>query len=499
MQRTPARILPPLLGLLATACASAGPAAAPAPSPGREAGAAASGAPASSSTATSRGAAALPPFDPAAAPAMRAEVRGAFLHAWDGYRRYAWGHDEVRPLSDSTRDWYGEPVLMTPIDAYDTMLLIGLDAEAADAKRLILDRLSFDRDTSVQVFEVTIRLVGGLLSAYEMDGDPRFLAFAADLGERLLPAFDSPTGMPYRFVNLRTGAVRDSASNPAEIGSLMLEFGTLARSTGRREFYDVAKRAVAALFQRRSKIGLVGERIDVRTGEWLSSESHVGGYIDSYYEYLYKSWLLFGDDDFRAMWDASIGPVNRYLADTHDGRLWYGHADMESGKRTATRFGALDAFLPGLLALSGDTARAARLMASVYRMWSTFDVEPEVMDYESMTVVEGAYPLRPEALESAFYLWRTTGEERWRAMGKDIFERIVRWTRTPTAFAGLADVRTKEKRDRMHSFLLAETFKYAWLLFAPDSVLGLDDVVFNTEAHPLRRPRKRRPAGAPRR
>jgi mannosidase alpha-like ER degradation enhancer 2 len=119
------------------------------------------------------------------------------------------------------------------VDAYDTMLLMGLDAEAAGAKRLILDRLSFDRDISVQVFEVTIRLLGGLLSAYQMDHDPRFLTLATDLGDRLLPAFRSPTGMPFRYVNLRTGATRDSVSNPAEIGTLMLEFGSLAKLTGR--------------------------------------------------------------------------------------------------------------------------------------------------------------------------------------------------------------------------------------------------------------------------
>jgi hypothetical protein len=98
---------------------------------------------------------------------------------------------------------------MTPVDAYDTMLLMGLTDEAADAKRLILERLSFDQDVSVQVFEVTIRLLGGLLSAYEMDGDPRLLHLATDLGDRLLPAFRSPTGMPFRYVNLRTGATRD--------------------------------------------------------------------------------------------------------------------------------------------------------------------------------------------------------------------------------------------------------------------------------------------------
>ena len=68
-----------------------------------------------------------------------------------------------------------------------------------------------------------------------------------------------------------------------------------------------------------------------------------------------------------------------------------------------------------------------------------------------------------------------------------MFEAIDRWTRSEAGFAALADVRTKEKRDRMHSFLFAETLKYAYLLFAPPSTLDLRAVVFNTEAHPLRR------------
>src|SRR3954465_895907 len=142
------------------------------------------------------------------------QVRGAFLHAWRGYRRYAWGHDDLDPLSRKPHDWYGVPLLMTTVDAYDTMLLMGLGAEAKDAKSLILERLSFDQDISVQVFEVTIRLLGGLLTASQMDPDRRFLPLAADLGARLLPAFRSPAGMPFRYVNLRAGGPRDSMSNP---------------------------------------------------------------------------------------------------------------------------------------------------------------------------------------------------------------------------------------------------------------------------------------------
>lgn len=419
--------------------------------------------------------------------ASAAQVREAFRHAWGGYERYAWGHDELLPLSRSSRDWYPASLVMTPLDAFDTMWLMGFRAEAARAKALILDSLSFDRDFPVQAFEITIRMLGGLISAYQLDGDPRFLALARDLGDRLLPAFRSRTGMPYRYVNLRTGAVRGVVSNPAEIGTQMLEFGALSKLTGDPRYYDAAKRAVVALFARRSRIGLVGSTIDVETGRWVDRDSHVSGGIDSYYEYLLKAWLLFGDSTFKGMWDTSVVAVNRYLADERAGGLWYGHADMETGARGVTQFGALDAYFAAVLAKSGDTARAGRLMQSIFSMWTRFGIEPEQLDYVTMRPVEAGYVLRPEAIESAYYLFRATGQPRYREMGRAMVDSLFRYTRGAVGFTALTDVVTKERRDQMESFFLAETLKYAWLLFAPPSALPFDSVVFNTEAHPIRR------------
>ncbi len=423
-----------------------------------------------------------PPDDSAA---IAEQVKDAFVHAWDGYERFAWGHDQLLPLTGGARDWYGVSFYMTPVDAFDTMLLMDLTEQAAEAKTLILDSLSFDKDVSVQVFEVTIRLLGGLLSAYQMDGDPKFLALATDLADRLLPAFGSPTGMPFRFVNLRTGVTEGPVSNPAEIGTLMLEFGTLSKLTGKPVYYDTAKRAVVALYDRRSSPGLVGSRIDVRTGEWRSTSSHVSGGIDSYYEYLLKSWRLFGDEDFHRMWETSIAAVNQYLADTTATGLWYAHVDMNTGDRTATRFGALDAFLPAVLALGGDLDHAKRLMESCYRMWTTFGIEPEELDYSTMEVIAPAYPLRPENIESAYYLYHVTGDQRYRDMGRTMFESLLEHTRVENGFAALSSVVTMEKADQMESFFLAETLKYAYLLFAPAGTLDFDAITFNTEAHPL--------------
>lgn len=418
---------------------------------------------------------------------MAERVRAEFLHAWRGYERHAWGHDELRPLSKTARDWYGEPLYMTQVDALDTLILMGFGAEADRTREFVAQNLSFDKDIFVQNFEITIRHLGGLLSAYQLTGDRRLLRLAEDLGTRLLPAFESKTGLPYRFVNLRTGKVRGEVTNPAEAGTLLVEFGALSKLTRRSVFYEKAKRALVETYRRRSRIGLVGSRVNVETGEWVGKTSHISGGIDSYYEYLLKCWLLFGDEDCRRMWLESVAAVNKHLADDSGAELWYGHADMETGRRTATSYGALDAFFPAVLALSGDTARARRLQDSSLKMWRAHGVEPERLNYRTMKVEGAGYPLRPEIVESTYYLQRLTGERRYLREGAELFEDFVRHCRTDVAYAALRSVETKEKQDNMESFLFAETFKYFYLLFAPPKTLDFKGVVFNTEAHPIRK------------
>jgi mannosidase alpha-like ER degradation enhancer 2 len=426
-----------------------------------------------------------PPIDAAESAKLAGEVKAEFMHAWSSYRRYAWGHDDLDPISKRPRDWYGKPLLMTPVDALDTLILMGLRDEADAARELIATKLDFDQDIYVKNFEITIRLLGGLLSSYQLTGDERLLHKAEDLGRRLLPVFDSPTGLPYVEVNLHTGKTRGTKTNPAETGTLLLELGTLSKLTGEPRFYDKAKRALVETYRRRSPIGLVGEEIDGVTGQWTSTESHVSGGIDSYYEYLWKCARLFGDADCKAMWTTSIGAINRYLADDVDGALWYGYANMQTGARTHTTFGALDAFFPALLALSGDVKRAARLQDSAFAMWQVNGIEPEVYDYRTHASPYPGYALRPEIVESTYYLYHYTHDPKYLAMGRTMFRDFVRWCRTDAGYAALASVVTKAKKDRMESYVFAETFKYYYLLFAPEA-LDFDAVTFNTEAHPLR-------------
>jgi len=418
---------------------------------------------------------------------MAARVKMEFLHAWRGYKTYAWGHDGFRPVSKTWYDWYGTPFYLTAVEALDTMTLMGFSEEADSTREFIATHLSFDRDVYVNVFEFTIRIMGSLLTNYQLSRDKRLLDLADDLGRRMLPAFITGTGLPYMEVNLKTGAVRGELSNPGAAGTLLVEFGSLTAMTGKAAYYNSAKIALLSIYRARSPIDLVGEGINVTTGEWTKTDSHLGPGIDSYYEYLLKCSYLFDDSDCKQMWQTHYGAINKYLLDSGATGYWYGHADMNTGKRTKTWFGALEAFFPACLALYGDIDRADRLMQSCLIMWCRNGIEPEEYNYVTGRAEKPRYYLNPEIMESAYYLFEKTNDPVYQNLGKVFLDSLVTYCRTDEGFTELDDVVTKAKRDRMEPYFMAETMKYLYLLFAPPDVLRFDKVIFNTEAHPIRK------------
>jgi mannosidase alpha-like ER degradation enhancer 2 len=425
------------------------------------------------------------PFSESLKKDMQAKIIEACRHGWEGYKKYAWGYDDLRPLTKTGRNWYSRSLLMTPVDAYDTFIMLGMKKEAAEVKQLIFDSLDFNRNDEVQVFEITIRLLGGLLTAYELDGDKRFLALAEDLGKRMMPAFNTPTGMPFRYVNLQTGKLRDSINNPAEIGTLMLEFGMLSKHTGNNAYYKAAKRAILYVFDHRSKIDLVGTDINVITGEWTDTDSHISGKIDSYYEYLYKGWLLFNDSKFFNAWNIHKLAIEKWLVRPTPNGNFYAHVDMHTGAQKSSVYGALDAFYAGLLAYSDNISAARQNQKANFYMWEKFGLEPEAFDFSSGKMLNGSYILRPENIESCFYLHRITSDWKYLWMGKKMVDDILTHCKNDVGYASLRNVQTKEKSNSMQSFFFSETMKYAYLLFDNPLKFKLKKWVFNTEAHPF--------------
>ncbi len=415
------------------------------------------------------------------------EVKNEFKRSWEAYKKYAWGHDVLKPITKSHSDWYAQTLHISPIDAYSTMKVMGLDDEADEVYRYVLDSVDFDKDLFVKTFEVNIRILGGLLAMYQYTDDPKILALAEDFGTRMLPAFESPTGMPYYWVNLKTGEVKGADINVAEGGSYTFEMGILSHFTGNAVFYEKAKRATKAIFDRRSEIGLIGERTNVETGEWTDERSHIGCCIDSYYEYMYKSWLLFGDEELKEMWDISLEAINKYIAEDFDGNLWYAQVNMNTGEVMNRIVTLYDAYFPGVLALNNDIERAEKNQASWNNLWNKNGLEPMVYDYGLDSITGPNYDLNPEIIESAWYLYEITGKEEYKQMLEKYFADLKLYCRNDVAYTSIGNVITKKRNDYMPTFFFAETLKYLYLGFSDKGKEYQENYVFSTEAHPFRK------------
>ena len=401
---------------------------------------------------------------------LAVDVRAEMAWAWDLYRERAWGKDEIKPVSGTSSSFplKGHHLGLSLIEALDTLWVMGLDSRFQDGLDWVLANADFDVDGEVSVFETSIRLVGGLLSAHHACGEPLLIAKAKDLADRLLPAFDTPSGFPFRFINLRTGAARDAETNPAEIGTFLPEWGTLSRLTGDPRYAQVAKRAVVNLFARRSRLGLLAVKIDARTGQWLDRRATVGSYADSYYEYLWDSWQLLGDTDCREMYRICTAAILRHQQDRRGGHLWIADVDFETGKIVSTEQDELASFYGGLLAQGGHAREGAAITESWAALQERFGILPEAYDYARGRATAVTNALRPELADAAFNLWLLDRNPRWRAVGAQHFRAMKRWNKARYGYTDLADVTASPKRQADHcpGYWWSEQMKYFYLLFA---------------------------------
>lgn len=404
--------------------------------------------------------------------AVAQDVRGEMAWAWRNYVELAFGQDQLKPVSGGAESFFlpnGPSFGLSIVEALDTLYLMHLDAELEEGVRWIEKNLHFDVDGEVQVFETNIRMVGGLLAGWLATRNKTLLSLAHDLANRLLPAFTkSPLGIPYRFVNLKTGAVRDSQTFPAELGTYISEFGTLARAVGDNRFYDAAKRAAKACFDRRSAIGLVADTIDAETGKWLSRRATVGPPSDSYFEYLYGGWRLFGDADFKHWYDVHAAAIVKHQADWLNGHLWFANVDFETGACIDRHQSELAAFYAGLLAKAGDLTHARSYLESWAAVQRRFAVLPEGIDYGTLSVTRVSNELRPEFADSCLALFVHGGGDAERKLGHLHYLNMKRTSRVRFGYTIIDDVTTLPmwQGDLCPGYWWAEQMKYYWLLFS---------------------------------
>jgi len=431
---------------------------------------------------------------------FREAAREMFYHGFNNYIENAFPADEIKPISCEGRYREGRGTLddalgdfsLTLIDSLSSLVVFGDIRAFNESVLLVIRNVRFDSNVTVSVFETTIRVLGGLLSAHLLIKDLKLLNWysselldlAVDLGNRLLPAFKTKTGIPYSRVNLRYGVEKNEISHTctACAGTLVLEFGLLSRLTGDHIYERVALKALRALWNRRSELGLFGTIIDAQTGYWQELDSRIGAGTDSFYEYLFKSYLYFGGKEHYDMFKETYSQVLKYI--NHDN--WYLPVDMHSGNTKYTWTDSLSAFWPGLQVIVGDVDQAIQAHSKFLSLWNKYSAVPERFDVIRGTSIQGInnYPLRPEFVESTYLLYRATKDPQYLEVGKNILKSLQH-CRVKCGYASVSNVETFSLEDRMDSFFLSETCKYLYLLFDLDNFVNKENYLFTTEGHIL--------------
>ncbi|CAJ2507953.1 Uu.00g091390.m01.CDS01 [Anthostomella pinea] len=259
--------------------------------------------------------------------ARLAAVKESFIHSWEGYKTYAWGHDEIKPITGESKDPFGGWAA-TLVDSLDSLWLMGMKDEF-DLAVKACDGIDFAKTMArdINVFETTIRYLGGFLAAYELSEKqyPVLLSKSIEVADVLMSAFDTPNRMPvtrFPWRNYVEGKAQKAGSTVlvAEVGSLSLEFTKLSQLTGDMQYYDAIQRIYDDLER--------GQGMSLLPGMWpvvvdasktpmayKGDSFSLGGMSDSVYEYLGKQYLLLGgaSEQPREMYEGFIAVAKEHL------------------------------------------------------------------------------------------------------------------------------------------------------------------------------------------
>lgn len=368
---------------------------------------------------------------------------------------------------------------------------------------LRLNQKSFDVNTTGILLPIPAeqrRMIAQSHTAKPSLRAQKLLALALDLADRLMPTFNTPTGLPWARVNLKHGieSNEDTSTCAAAAGSLLLEFTLLSRLSGDPKFEAAARRAFLAVWDRRSPLNLIGNSINVMSGHWYPpGQSGIGAGIDSMYEYALKSAVMMDDDEMMDIWDDLYAAVMQNHR-SPDG-YFFRNVHVTIGTPLGHLVDSLSAFWPGLQVLAGDVENAIRSHLYYWKLWEKHSAIPEAFNYINKTAEWNGYPLRPEAIESTYYLYQATHDDFYLEVGERMLKDLTRRTKTPCGFAVIHDVFSGRREDRMESFMLSETLKYLYLLFDAENAVNQADsgTVFTTEGHRIRLPTALRPKHSP--
>ena len=396
------------------------------------------------------------------------------------------------------------------VDALDTLMLMNLTTRLSHAREWMSTSLNYDQDQEVNTFETTIRMLGGLLSAHYLSttfpelapladddegaaGEDLYLEKAKDLADRLMGAFDSPSGVPFASVNLKTLAGIPShddggASSTAEAATLQLELKYLSKLTGETYYWEKAEKVMKVIDDNGMEDGLLPIYIYAHSGTFRGENIRLGSRGDSYYEYLIKQYLQTSKEEsvYKELWDQALEGVRKHLITYSKPSQFTVLGERPDGLYHALspKMDHLVCFMPGTIALGvteGLTEAEARKLPTwnskkdeemklareltqtcwgMYKVMAT-GLAPEIAHFniDNPPLKESAphkAPIsfddavgadwkedfviksndqhnlqRPETVESLFYMWRITGDVMYREWGWEMFKSFMNYTAVP--------------------------------------------------------------------
>ncbi|KAF2156847.1 glycoside hydrolase family 47 protein [Myriangium duriaei CBS 260.36] len=319
------------------------------------------------------------------------DVREVMRDSWAGYEKYAWGYDEYHPISKNGRQMVNNGMGWIIVDALDTLMIMNLTSELAHAREWVSTTLSYDVNHDVNVFETTIRMLGGLLSAHYLStefpnmapvrdklSDDLYLEKATDLADRLMGAYNSTSGVPYASINLheKRGLVSHDdggASSTAEATTLQLEMKYMAKLTGETVYWETAEHVMKVVDDNEAKDGLVPIFIYADQGTFRGQNIRLGSRGDSYYEYLIKQYLQTSLQEpiYLEMWDEALEGVQKHLITYSHPSQFTVLAERPEGidNGLSPKMDHLVCFMPGTIAL-GATKGLPLFSASTKGTWT---------------------------------------------------------------------------------------------------------------------------------
>lgn len=467
--------------------------------------------------------------------AYKQEVKELFYFGFDNYLEHGYPYDEVKPIScvpkkrnfedptdQGTNDILGN-FTITLIDSLTTIAILEDRPQFLKAVRLVertFPNGNFDIDSTIQVFEITIRVIGSLLSSHLYATDPTkavylgddydgsLLRLAQNMADRLLPAYLTSTGLPMPRRNIKRKwdvsefpDFLETENNVAAMASPMFEFTILSYLTGDPKYEKVTRYAFDKTWSLRTGLDLLPMSFHPEKLTPYTPMTGIGASIDSLFEYALKGAILFDDSELMEVWNVAYEALK-----TNCKNDWFfANVMADTGHLFVPWIDSLSAFFSGLQVLAGDLDDAIANHLMFLKMWNTFGGIPERWNFSppefpplSPLERSGAvaldnilplewYPLRPEFFESTYFLYRATKDPFYLNIGVHLLKDLKQRFKSNCGFAGFQNVITGELQDRMETFVLSETLKYLYLLFDEENELhnSASDVIFSTEAHPM--------------